>query len=396
MTSILPTLDGLDLTGKTVLVRADLNVPLRDGQIFDDTRLRQFLPTLHLLQQKNVKIIVMSHLGRPKGSVVDSLSLHPIVDELTSKSGLSFKLISLERLESLPRQEWPDHVVLENIRFYKGEEENDPNFAQRLAALGDIYVNDGFSVSHRAHASVEGVTHFLPSYAGPQVFKEVEALSFALSQGKRPKTAIIAGAKVSTKIGLLHSLSQSMDTLIIGGGLAHTFFAAQGYGVGRNALVEPDRIPFAKDLLTNSPAEVILPTDIKVADKIEPGAQFQTVPVTTIPDDKIIVDMGERSLERVLKILQHSKTLIWNGAIGIFEIPPFDQGTLTLARSIGELTQKGKLYSLVGGGETVAALNLAGVTHHLSHVSTAGGAFLEYIEGKALPGLEALKSEYLY
>ena len=388
----LQTLDQLNPSQKTIVVRADLNVPLGGGQVIDKTRIEKVLPTLNFLRKHKAKIIILSHLGRPKGRVQNSLSLTPIAHCLSHLlGGLSVPVIPMEKVaDHMAKLSFGDMILMENVRFHPGEETNDPEFSKKLGALGDIFVNDAFSVSHRAHASVEGITHFLPSYGGFQLVEEVTSLSLALKNPRRPLTALVAGAKVSTKLGLLENLSQTVDTLIIGGGLAHTFLAAQGFGVGKDSLCEEAMIPLAKKILQTSHAQIIVPRDVNVSKVVEPGQIPHNVSVTDIPSDQIIVDMGEETLSLVTKILSQSGTLVWNGAVGIFEVPPFHLGTHKIARTVATLTEKGTLFSVAGGGETVAALNKAHVQSSLSYVSLAGGAFLEFLEGKKLPGLTAL------
>ena len=390
----LKTIHQADLNNKVVLIRADLNVPLQNGQILDQTRIDRFRPTLDHVLSKGGKVILMTHLGRPKGQVVDTLSLKPIAQKL-EEMGYTTHLFPLDT----PPQEMKagEVYLLENIRFHEGEEKNDQSFAQQLANLGGVYINDAFSVSHRAHASVEAITHLLPSYAGLQLESEVTNLTQAFENPERPLMAIVAGAKVSTKLSLLQSLSQKVDTLVIDGGLAHTFLAAQGYPKCKNSLCEDHMIPLAKEILETAKAVIILPLTIKVADEIAPGQTVEEVSAQALTTDKVGVDMGEKTLELVKEKIDMSKTLIWNGVVGVFEIPPFDASTLELARHIANRTQQGKLYSVAGGGETLAGLNKAGVQEQFSYTSTAGGAFLEFLEGKPLPGVKALvENEAVY
>jgi len=384
----LRTFHQADLANKVVLIRADLNVPMKNGQILDQTRIDRFLPTLDEVLKQKARVILMTHLGRPKGKVVETLSLKPIADRLIE---LGYQ-VTLSSLETMPQEINPGQIcLLENLRFYEGEESNDPQFAQQLAALGDVYINDAFSVSHRAHASVEGITHFIPSFAGPQLASEVAVLSKAFEKPEQPLMAIVAGAKVSTKLGLLKSLSQKVDTLVVAGGLAHTFLSAKGYGVGSESLSEEGMIPLCREILETSKAELVLPKDVKVAKAVRSGETPVNVPVDAIPEDQIIVDMGDETLKVVKQKLHQSRTLIWNGVVGIFEVSPFDQASLEIARYVAKRTQEGHLYSVSGGGETIAGLNKAGVADQLSYVSTAGGAFLEFLEGKSLPGVKALE-----
>lgn len=389
----LRTLHSSHVRHKVVLVRADLNVSLRDGQILDQTRIEKFLPTLRFLINHEAKVVLITHLGRPKGKPVPELKLAPIALCLSKLlGGKEVPVVPLEKASApIASMKLGDVLLLENIRFYPGEEANDAVFAQQLASLGDIFVNDAFSVSHRAHASVEAVTHFIPSYAGEQLVEEVETLSKVLTNPQHPVIALVGGAKVSTKIELLKTLSQTVDTLIIAGGLAHTFIAAQGYGVGKDSLNDPSMTPLARSILESSKAEIILPEDVRTASAVEYGQATRNVPIAAIDSQQIIVDMGDKTIVRVDTLLETARTLIWNGAVGIFEIPPFDQGTLHLARHIAGLTKKGQLFSVAGGGETIAALNKAGVMESLSYVSTGGGAFLEFLEGRNLPGIVALE-----
>lgn len=383
------------LKNKTILLRADLNVPFKEGKILDETRIQRFMPTLESILTLPARVVLLTHLGRPQGTYKPALSLKPIVEALKNHlPGHAFSLVALEDAEEkLKTLDSGQCLVLENIRFYPGEESNEGEFSKKLASLGDIFINDAFSVSHRAHASVEGVAHHLPSYAGPQVEAELKALNQALTTPRHPVMAMVAGAKVSTKLGLLKSLAKTADVLVIAGGLAHTFLKAQGFFPGKDSLAEETMIPLAEDILKTAHAQIILPLDVVASPHIESGTMTHVFPVSDIPHDCIIGDMGPKTLKHVCDTLEEAQTLIWNGVVGIFEVPPFHEGTVTLAKHVGRLTEKGTLFSLVGGGETLAGLNKAGVLEKISYASTAGGAFLEYVQGLSLPGIEILRSK---
>jgi phosphoglycerate kinase len=392
------TLDQVEVKGKRVLVRADLNVPVENGVVTDATRIDRVAPSITELADKGAKVILLSHFGRPKGRDAKN-SLKPVVAELAHviKRPVKFADDCIgETAEQAVAELRPGNILcLENTRFYPGEENNDPEFAKALAKLGDIYVNDAFSVSHRAHASTEGIAHLLPAYAGRTLQTELDALVKALEHPDRPLTAIVGGAKVSTKLDLLGNLLRKVDVLIIGGAMANTFLLAQGKKVGKS-LFEKDLVEIAKKILDEARAnkrQIILPVDAVVAEKYEAHAPSRVVDVDHVGDNDMILDIGPRSIEYAISELARSKTLVWNGPFGTFEIEPFDNGTDEVAEAAAELTQAGKLVSVAGGGDTVAALNAAGVAGRLTYVSTAGGAFLEWLEGKALPGVEILRQK---
>jgi len=392
------TLDHVEVKGKRVLVRADLNVPVENGVVTDATRIDRVAPSITELADKGAKVILLSHFGRPKGRDAKN-SLKPVVAELAHviKRPVKFADDCIgETAEQAVAELRPGNILcLENTRFYPGEENNDPEFAKALAKLGDIYVNDAFSVSHRAHASTEGIAHLLPAYAGRTLQTELDALVKALEHPDRPLTAIVGGAKVSTKLDLLGNLLRKVDVLIIGGAMANTFLLAQGKKVGKS-LFEKDLVEIAKKILDEARAnkrQIILPVDAVVAEKYEAHAPSRVVDVDHVGDNDMILDIGPRSIEYAISELARSKTLVWNGPFGTFEIEPFDNGTDEVAEAAAELTQAGKLVSVAGGGDTVAALNAAGVADRLTYVSTAGGAFLEWLEGKALPGVEILRQK---
>jgi len=392
------TLDQVEVKGKRVLVRADLNVPVENGVVTDATRIDRVAPSITELADKGAKLILLSHFGRPKGRDAKN-SLKPVVAELAHviKRPVKFAEDCIgETAEQAVAELRPGNILcLENTRFYPGEENNDPEFAKALAKLGDIYVNDAFSVSHRAHASTEGIAHLLPAYAGRTLQTELDALVKALEHPDRPLTAIVGGAKVSTKLDLLGNLLRKIDVLIIGGAMANTFLLAQGKKVGKS-LFEKDLVEIAKKILDEARAnkrQIVLPVDAVVAEKYEAHVPSRVVDVDHVGDNDMILDIGPRSIEYAISELARSKTLVWNGPFGTFEIEPFDNGTDEVAEAAAELTQAGKLVSVAGGGDTVAALNAAGVAGRLTYVSTAGGAFLEWLEGKALPGVEILRQK---
>ena len=392
----LKTTDGIDVKGKRVIVRADLNVPVRDGKVTDATRLERLIPGLNALADRGAKVIVISHFGRPKSGPEAEFSLQPVAVTLQQLLGRPVEFgadcIGEKAQSTIAALKDGDVAVLENLRFHKGEEKNDPAFAEALAKLGDIFVGDAFSCSHRAHASTEGITHFLPSYAGPLLMEEINALRTALEKPTRPTAAVVGGAKVSTKIPVLTNLVSKVDHLIIGGGMANTFLQAMGVAVGKS-LAEPDFHDTARAILAEAKAkgcEIVLPVDAVVAREFKEGAAHEVVAIDNVPADAMILDVGPQSVARTSELLDHTKTLLWNGPLGAFEIAPFGEGTFALARSAAALTRAGKLVSVAGGGDTVAALNSAGVTDDFTYVSTAGGAFLEWLEGRELPGIAAL------
>ena len=392
----LKTTEGLDVHGKRVLVRADLNVPVHNGEVTDVTRLERLVPGLLDLANRGARVVVISHFGRPKSGPAPEFSLKPVASKL---SGLLGKPVAFvedcigPKAQAAVNSLTPGQIaVLENLRFYKGEEKNDPEFAKELAALADIYVGDAFSSAHRAHASTEGVTHHLPSYAGPLMMAEIEALRSALDRPDPPTAAIVGGAKVSTKIPVLMNLIEKVDKLIIAGGMANTFYLAQGVNIGRS-LAEPDFRDTALDVMKAAKArscEVVLPPDAVVATELKEGVPTRVVSVLDVPSDSMILDVGPKSVEHFTDVLSRCRTLLWNGPLGAFEVPPFGEGTFALAQEAARLTKARKLVSIAGGGDTVAALNDAGVADQFSYVSTAGGAFLEWLEGRELPGVAAL------
>jgi phosphoglycerate kinase len=390
------TLDEADLGGKRVLLRVDLNVPMEGGEVSDRTRLERVAPTIAEIADKGGKVILLSHFGRPKGRNPKD-SLKPVADALAGvlhrPVGFADDCIRAAAQAAVNAMKSGDIVCLENTRFHAGEERNDPEFIEALAALGDIWVNDAFSAAHRAHASTEGLGHKLPAYAGRNMQGELDALARALLSPQRPLAAIVGGAKVSTKLDLIGNLLAKVDALIIGGAMANTFLAAQGRPVGKS-LCEHDLVATALDTLAKAKArgcEIVLPVDAVVTKEFKARAPSQVVPVDAVGADEMIVDIGPRSIEHVVSVLARTKTLIWNGPFGAFEMEPFDNGTVEVAEAAAELTQAGNLVSIAGGGDTVAALNAAGAGKRFTYISTAGGAFLEWMEGKALPGVEVLR-----
>ncbi len=392
------TLDDIDVAGKTVLVRGDLNVPVKNGTVTDSTRLNRLAPTLNELADKGAKVVVMSHFGRPKGKKNLDYSLKPVVPALEKALGGRTVAFAEDCVgptaEEAVKALQPGHfLLLENLRFYAEEEKNDEGFAKQLAALGDIYVNDAFASAHRAHASTEAIARLLPNAAGRLMEAELVALTKALEQPQRPVAAVVGGAKISTKLDLLGNLVQKVDKLVLGGGMANTFLYAQGTEIG-SSLCEKDMAEAAQEIMKKAKAascEIVLPTDAVVAPAFKEGQPTQTVPVTSIPADQMILDVGPESVRALGELLDQCKTVVWNGPLGAFEVAPFDTGTSEVAKHAAELTQAGKVLSVAGGGDTVAALDHAGVLGQFSYVSTAGGAFLEWMEGKDLPGVAALK-----
>jgi phosphoglycerate kinase len=390
------TLDDADLRGKRVLLRVDLNVPTEGGKVSDLTRLERAAPTITEIADKGGKVILLSHFGRPKQRTPED-SLKPVADALAGvlnrPVGFAEDCIGPAAEATVNAMKNGDIVCLENTRFHRGEEKNDPVFVEALAGLGDIWVNDAFSAAHRAHASTEGLGHKLPAYAGRNMQAELDALASALESPQRPLAAVVGGAKVSTKLDLLGNLIAKVDTLIIGGGMANTFLAAQGRMVGKS-LCEHDLAAAARETLAKAEAgncEIVLPVDGVVTKEFRAHAPWRVTPVDAVAADEMILDIGPRTIEHVVSVLARVKTLVWNGPFGAFEMEPFDNGTVEVAEAAAELTQAGKLVSVAGGGDTVAALNAAGAAKRFSYVSTAGGAFLEWMEGKALPGVEVLR-----
>ena len=380
------TLDQVDVGGKRVLLRVDLNVPVENGIVTDATRIERVAPTITEIADKGGKVILLSHFGRPKGPD-PKYSLKPVAAEVARVVGrrvaFAEDCLGPKAEAAVAAMQPGDILCLENTRFYKEEEKNDPDFVARLAALGDLYVNDAFSAAHRAHASTEGLAHKLPAYAGRSMQAELEALTQALEAPTRPLAAIVGGAKVSTKLDLLGNLIDKVDALIIGGAMANTFLLAQGRPVGKS-LAERELADTAREILAKAKAkncDIVLPVDARVAPKLEAGAPARVADVGEVSPQEMILDIGPRSVEHVVSVLARTKTLVWNGPFGVFEVEPFDTGTLEVAEAAAELTTAGKLVTVAGGGDTVAALNAAGVTERLTYVSTAGGAFLEWLEG---------------
>ena len=392
----LKTTKGLDVKGKRVLVRCDLNVPVADGKVGDATRLERVAPGLSDLAARGAKVIVISHFGRPKNGPDAALSLRPIsaamAKLLGSKIAFADDCIGA-KAEAVVAALQPGQIaVLENLRFHKGEENNDAAFAKELAKLGDIFVDDAFSCAHRAHASTEGITHLLPSYAGPLMMEEIDALRAVLDKPQRPTVAVVGGAKVSTKIPVLEHLMDKVDKLIIGGGMANTFLQAQGVDVGKS-LAEADFHSTAREIMAAAKSkgcEIVLPVDGVIAREFKAGAPSEVVDVRACPADAMILDVGPKSVEHLIDVLKGCRTLLWNGPLGAFEIEPFGAGTFALAIAAADMTKAGRLVSVAGGGDTVAALNAAGVADSFTYISTAGGAFLEWLEGRELPGVAAL------
>ncbi len=395
--SIFRTLDDVDVRGKRVLMRVDFNVPADNGTVEDATRIERMAPTVREIAGKGGKVILVSHFGRPKGPDPKD-SLRPIAATAARVIGRPIAFaedcVGAVAEKAVAAMKPGDVLCLENTRFHPGETKNDPDFVAKLARLGDIYVNEAFSVSHRAHASTEGLGHVLPAYAGRDMQAELDALGKALHAPERPVAAIVGGSKISTKLDLLGNLIVKFETLIIAGAMANTFLAAQGKSVGKS-LYEADFVPTARDILTKAKSlrrEIVLPVDVVVAEKLAVHAPSRVVSVDAVGPSDMILDIGPRSIEQVISVLGRTKTLVWNGPFGAFEYEPFDNGTIEVAEAAAELTAAGRLVSIAGGGDTVAALNAAGVTDRLSYVSVAGGAFLEWLEGKTLPGIEVLKS----
>ena len=386
-----------DVKGKRVLVRVDLNVPMAGGKVSDASRIRAVAPTIVELADRGAKVALLAHFGRPKGERNAAMSLSQVTDALAEELGrkVAFADDCIGEPAAAALAALPDGgvLVLENTRFHKGEEKNDPAFVAALAENGDIYVNDAFSAAHRAHASTEGLAHRLPAFAGRAMEAELEALAKALSDPKRPVMAVVGGAKVSTKIALLENLVTKVDALVVGGGMANTFLHALGVDVG-HSLCEADQADTARRIMTaaeRAGCAIMLPKDALVAEKFEAGAEATHIGVDEgVDHDKMILDVGPNSVEAITGEMDRANTLVWNGPLGAFEIPPFDRGTVDTARHAAERTRQGML-TVAGGGDTVAALAHAGVADGFSYVSTAGGAFLEWLEGKPLPGVEALK-----
>ncbi|MEX3015844.1 phosphoglycerate kinase [Gymnodinialimonas hymeniacidonis] len=385
------TLDDMDLAGKIVLTRVDINVPVEDGKVTDTTRIDRIVPTIKDILAAGGTSVMLAHFGRPKGQYVPEMSLRITLPALEAALGQSVTFIERPDRAALEAAKGP--VLIENTRFSAMEEANDPKMAQFLASLGDIFCNDAFSAAHRAHASTEGVAKLLPNCAGRLMAEELGALEKALGTPERPVMALVGGAKVSTKLDLLRNLVEKVDVLVIGGGMANTFLAAQGVDVGKS-LCEHDLAETAREIAEKAAAqgcEILLPRDVVIAREFKAGAASEVVMTENVPSDAMILDAGPDSVAHIIQVLDRVKTLVWNGPLGAFEIAPFDAATVAAARAAAEATQAGQLISVAGGGDTVAALNHAGVADDFTYISTAGGAFLEWMEGKTLPGVAALK-----
>ncbi|MCL2469239.1 MAG: phosphoglycerate kinase [Alphaproteobacteria bacterium] len=391
------TLDDLPLAGKTVLLRVDYNVPIKDGRITDLTRLERTLPTLLDLIKAGAKIVILSHFGRPKGKRQDSMSLRPVAQALSTliKRPVAFAedCKGEDVKKAVAALSSGEILMLENVRFYEGEEKGDPAFAQELAALGDVFVNDAFGAAHRAHASTTLLARLLPSAAGRLMQSELTALKDALDDPQHPVAALVGGSKISTKLDLLFNLVSKVDVLVLGGGMANTFLAAQGIALGRS-LYEADMLEQAAKITqraADAGCTILLPADVVVTTEIKEGEGSQTVNIDQIPQNKMVVDLGSQAIKTINETLARCKTVLWNGPLGVFEVKPFDHATNEVGRHIAALTKSGQLLSVAGGGDTIAAITHADLGDGISYISTAGGAFLEYLEGKTLPGVEALE-----
>lgn len=396
------SLDDVELAGRTALVRVDFNVPMEGGRVTDATRITRAVPTIRRLLDGGARVVLLSHFGRPKGERRPEMSLAPIVPELQAALGADVPVRFAEdcvgetaesAVKDLPQG---GVLLLENLRFHTGEERNDPAFVEELARLGDLFVSDAFSAAHRAHASVEGIARRLPSVAGLLMQAELEALEKALENPERPVAAIVGGAKVSTKIELLGNLVEKVQLLVIGGGMANTFLYAMGVDVGRS-LCEREMAETVEEVVRKAKqadCDIVLPTDAAVARELQPNAAYDIVSVKEVAEDHMILDIGPRTAAHIALRLAECRTLVWNGPLGAFEVKPFDAGTNQVAQAAADLTRDGKLLSVAGGGDTVAALTQAGVLDAFSYVSTAGGAFLEWLEGKSLPGVQVLRADH--
>jgi len=399
MSATFKTLDELDLTNKRVLLRADLNVPMADGKVTDATRIERLVPTIREIVKRDGKAILLSHFGRPKGKVDPDFSLEQVCEAVANETGHPVGFVNTDWIDVSDAQKAIDSapagsvLILENTRFHPGEEANDIELAKRMASLGDVYVNDAFSAAHRAHASTEALAHLLPAAAGLAMQAELEALEAGLGKPKKPVVAIVGGAKVSSKIDLLENLVGKVDALVIGGGMANTFLHAQGVNIGKS-LCEKDLAPVAIRIMekaVDSGCAIILPIDAVVAWHFKADAPNRLYGVDAIDPDGMILDIGPSSIERINAAIDDANTVVWNGPMGAFEMNPFDAGTVAIAKHVAKRTKAGKLVSVAGGGDTVSALAHAGVKDSFTYVSTAGGAFLEWMEGKPLPGVDALK-----
>jgi phosphoglycerate kinase len=388
------TLDDANLSGKRVVCRVDLNVPIANGVVTDATRIERVVPTLREILAKGAGLVILAHFDRPKGKVIPEMSLKPVAPALEKHLGRPVKFVFTDWQSAPSVAVAPGEVVLmENTRYHAGEEKNDAGFAAMLAGLGDLYVNDAFSAAHRAHSSTEGIAHHIPAFAGRAMEAELKALQAALEKPERPLVAVVGGAKVSSKLELLGNLSGIANTIVIGGGMANTFLAAQGYPVGKS-LCEHDLIPTAKEILAGAKAKgctLLLPTDVVVAKEFKANAPSETRAISDVGADDMILDVGRDTIAAVCAAFDAARTVVWNGPMGAFELTPFDTATVAAARHAAARTKAGKLVTVAGGGDTVSALNHAGAAHDFTYISTAGGAFLEWLEGKALPGVKALE-----
>lgn len=386
----------IDVKGKRVFCRVDFNVPMQDGQVTDETRIRAALPTIEYLRKEGAKVILASHLGRPKGKAVDELRLDPVAKRLGEHLGIEVRKTNeaygSEVEQAISEMNEGDVLLLENVRFYPGEEKNDPELAKQFAALADVYVNDAFGAAHRAHASTAGIAEHLPAVAGFLMEKELEVLGKALSNPERPFTAIIGGAKVKDKIGVIENLLEKVDNLIIGGGLAYTFVKAQGHEIGKS-LLEEDKIDLANEFMNKAKEKGVnfyMPVDVRVADDFSNDANIKIVPINEIPSDWEALDIGPKTAEIYREVILKSKLVIWNGPMGVFELDAFANGTKAVAQALADATDT---YSVIGGGDSAAAVEKFGLAEKMSHISTGGGASLEFMEGKVLPGVELLNDK---
>lgn len=394
----LKTINDIEnIKGKKVVVRADLNVPTEDGKITDNSRIERFAPTAKLLSDKGAKVIIITHFGRPKGKKLPEFSVAFMKDSLSKAIGKPVEFVDDtigEKVEDvISKMNDGDIILLENVRFYAEEEANDAEFSKKLASLGEIFVNDAFSTSHRAHASTEGITKYLPSYAGLLMEEEINALTKALENPAHPAIAIVGGSKVSTKLAVLENITKKVDALVIGGAMANTFLLAKGYNIGAS-MAEPEMTDTALKIIDEAKkngCEIILPVDVCVAKEFKANAENKFVGINDVDGDWKIFDVGPETSKMLDKKFEEAKTVLWNGPLGVFELTPFDRGTNELARTVAKLTREGKLTSVAGGGDTVSALNNAGVEADFSYISTAGGAFLEWLEGKILPAIPPLQ-----
>lgn len=393
------TIDDLDVAGKIVLLRADLNVPESEGRVTDTTRIDRLKPTIEKLKKEKAKTVILSHFGRPKGEKNPDYSLSfitPVLERIWQTDVLFADDCVEETAQiMISRMNDGDVLLLENVRFHAGEEANDPAFAAQLAALGDVFINDAFSAAHRAHASTEGLAHLLPCAAGLMMEAELNALQHALEAPRKPVAAIVGGAKISTKLSVLNNLVQKVDYLILGGGMANTFLLAQGHSIGKS-LCEGDMLDEANRIAQTAKdnnCEIVLPIDCIAVEELGAGVPYKTITLDNFPDNMSAIDVGEKSIAHIEGILEKCKTVLWNGPVGVFEIKPFDRGTNAIAAKVADLTQRGSLVSVAGGGDTVSALENAKAIHDMTYVSTAGGAFLEWLEGKTLPGVAALMTK---